>query len=316
MNVLFRADSSFAIGTGHIMRDLVLANKYKNKGYNIHFVTLDLKGNINSKIIDSGFSLINLESNDINELCDIVNRLKIDLLVIDHYKIDYNVEKSIKEKTSVKILSFDDTYERHYSDIILNHNVSADAKKYTSLVPEFCELRCGPKFTLLRDEFYEEKKKQKTSTNSIKNILIALGGSDTFEMNIKVLKSLKYYDNYYIKVVTTSANTNLEKLKKYIYRYKNIKLYINSNKIASLINESDLVIVTPSVILNEVIFMKKPFIAIKVVENQQFVSDFFAKKGFFVIEKNNLSLLRIFFEKMNLKSIRDKMYIKLRKFKG
>ncbi len=27
-NILFRADSSSTIGTGHIMRDLVLTNKY------------------------------------------------------------------------------------------------------------------------------------------------------------------------------------------------------------------------------------------------------------------------------------------------
>ena len=32
MNILIRADSSSTIGTGHIMRDLVLAQKYSKKG--------------------------------------------------------------------------------------------------------------------------------------------------------------------------------------------------------------------------------------------------------------------------------------------
>ena len=31
MNILVRADSSSYIGTGHIMRDLVLAKEYKNE---------------------------------------------------------------------------------------------------------------------------------------------------------------------------------------------------------------------------------------------------------------------------------------------
>jgi len=37
--ILFRADSSSTIGTGHIMRDLVLAQKYAKKGYKIIFGT-------------------------------------------------------------------------------------------------------------------------------------------------------------------------------------------------------------------------------------------------------------------------------------
>ena len=45
MNILFRADSSSTIGTGHIMRDLVLATQYKDA--NITFVTQNLDGNIN-----------------------------------------------------------------------------------------------------------------------------------------------------------------------------------------------------------------------------------------------------------------------------
>ena len=40
MNILVRADSSSYIGTGHIMRDLVLAKQYLNE--NIIFATQDL----------------------------------------------------------------------------------------------------------------------------------------------------------------------------------------------------------------------------------------------------------------------------------
>ena len=56
-NILFRADSSSTIGTGHIMRDLVLAKQYKNS--NIIFATQDLDGNINYKIKEAGYQFIN-----------------------------------------------------------------------------------------------------------------------------------------------------------------------------------------------------------------------------------------------------------------
>lgn len=44
MNILFRADSSSTIGTGHIMRDLVLAKQYSDD--KIVFATQELDGNI------------------------------------------------------------------------------------------------------------------------------------------------------------------------------------------------------------------------------------------------------------------------------
>ena len=52
MNILIRADSSSYIGTGHIMRDLVLVKQYKNE--NIIFATQDLIGNVNYKIVEAG----------------------------------------------------------------------------------------------------------------------------------------------------------------------------------------------------------------------------------------------------------------------
>ena len=62
MNVLFRADSSSFVGTGHIMRDLVLAKKYKQKNHNISFACIDYKGNINHKIVENNYEVILLKS--------------------------------------------------------------------------------------------------------------------------------------------------------------------------------------------------------------------------------------------------------------
>ena len=86
MNILVRADSSSYIGTGHIMRDLVLAKQYKNE--NIIFATQDLVGNINHKIIEAGYKIELLKSNDFKELNDLIKKLNIDMIIIDNYDID------------------------------------------------------------------------------------------------------------------------------------------------------------------------------------------------------------------------------------
>ena len=66
MNISFRADASSSIGTGQIMRDLVLAQQYSSS--KIFFATQNLQGNINFKIAESGYRVEILKSNDIKEL--------------------------------------------------------------------------------------------------------------------------------------------------------------------------------------------------------------------------------------------------------
>ncbi len=291
-NILFRADSSSTIGTGHIMRDLVLASQYKDS--NIIFATQDLDGNINKKIKEAGYKVELLKSNSLKEVTELVNKYNIEMIVIDHYGIDYKYEKKLKKKTGVKILSFDDTYEKHFCDILLNHNISANEKRYKGLVPKNCELRCGSKYTLLRDEFIEQKTK--------KTIFLSMGGADNSNLNIKVLNVLSQFHNIEVNLITTTANQNLKKLKEFAKRNRWVDLYINSTEIAKLMKKSDFVIVPPSVTLNEVYFMEIPFIAIQTADNQQDMSRYLIEHKYFILKKfNKNKLLKVlnFFLKEN-----------------
>jgi len=283
-NILIRTDSSSSIGLGHVMRDLVLAKEYPNS--NIIFATQNLKGNINKKIFESGYDLKILQSNNKKELVLLIKRLKIDLLIIDHYKITYKEEKYIKENSDVKILALDDTYEKHYCDILLNHNLGANPKKYKNLVPSFCKLKCGEKHTLLRDEFHKEKHKiQNTKKSKVKTVFIAMGGVDYNNINIEILKTLSKFKNLKIHIITTSSNNNLKKLKRYTTKIKNIKLHINTTQIAKLMRKSDFAIITPSVTANEAYFMGLPFIAIKTAENQKNLYNYLRRKRYLTLKK-------------------------------
>ena len=290
MNILIRTDSSSTIGTGHIMRDLVLASQYKYD--TIIFATQNLPGNINHKIIESNYQLSLLESNSISELNNLIKQYKINMLIIDHYDIDYTLEMQLKNlNPHLTIMVLDDTYEKHYCDILLNHNISSDKKKYHTLVPHFCELRCGNQYTLLRDEFKKEKRKKKTKNSQIK-ILIAMGGADTAQLNIPILKILKNFTNISTTVVTTTANQELEKLKNYCKYKKWVNLQINTNHMATLMAQSNFAIVTPSVTINEVYFMNLPFIAIKTASNQEDIYQFLHKKKFFTMKQFNTIKLK------------------------
>ena len=281
--ILFRANSSSDIGTGHIMRDLVLAKEYI---YNrVIFATEDLEGNINHKIKEANYDIEILKSNSIDELDRLIKRLDVDMIVIDNYDIDYDYEKKLKTlNPKLTIMVLDDTYEKHYCDILLNHNISANKSKYRDLVPKHCELRCGREYRLVRDEFKKEK--------NGKNLFLAIGGSDPHQLIPTILNTFAKYLNININVVTSSANRNLPKLRRYASYKDNVTLHIDSTKIAKLMRQSDFAIVTPSVILNEIDYMNIPFIAIKTAENQNDMFNYLKEKRAFVLDGFNRDLFK------------------------
>ncbi len=293
-NILFRADSSSTIGTGHIMRDLVLAEQFEDAG--IVFATRDLPGNINHKIKEKNYQVEILESDTLEELDALIKRLDIDMIVIDHYGIDYSFEKQLKiQNSKLNIMVLDDTYEKHYCDILLNHNIYAEESRYRGMVPEHCELRCGSRYTLLRDEFRKEKKRKGRESkiqNSEFKILIAMGGADHSNINIDILKALQDLQNIHLDVVTTTANRHLYELKEYVKESSAVTLHINTDKIAKLMSGADLAIVTPSVTLNEIFYMELPFIAVKTAENQGEMYEYLRKNGLPVLDRFNPSRLK------------------------
>lgn len=311
MNILIRVNSSSSIGLGHLSRCLVLANKYKKKNNRVIFACEELKGNANNLILEKGFELLILKNQNVDELIDTCKVNNIDLIVFDSYEFDYKYEKSIKQKLDIKLLCFDDTYEKHYCDILLNHNISAKKSKYKNKVPKFCKLKCGSKFTLLRDEFTKSKKVKYSKTKKLNRVLVMIGGTDHSFINIKILEALlKSKSDFKIDVVTTTSNANLKDLEKYIQNKKSITLHVNSLEVAKLMSKNDFAIITPSVTLNEVMYMKLPFIAVKTAKNQKFMYEFLREKRLLVLKKfkkrefkNNLDFLIKNYKKIYKRSL-------------
>lgn len=294
MNILIRCDSSNTIGLGHLNRSLILAKKYSEKN-KIFFATLNLQGNQNQLIIENDFINISLKDNSIQVLKNTILQYNIEMLIIDHYQIDYNFEYSLKQiLPTLKLMVIDDVYNKHYCDILLNHNISAKKTKYNNLVPSFCTILCGSKYTLIRNEFLKIKPIHK---NNKKHILLIFGASDNQNLSLKVFNILKRYKNIHINIATTSANIHLPNL---VTRFRNhfqTTLHIDSQNIAKLMQQSKLIITTTSSTIHEVLFLRKRFIGIKVAKNQTKMYLYLKKKNYPVLEKYNKIQLNKFISK-------------------
>lgn len=285
-NILIRCDSSSVLGIGHLMRSLVLAKQFSEA--KVSFATLSLDGDCNYLILEAGYTNHILHSNTFGELDVLVKKMGIDLLVLDHYELDYAFEKQLKAANKkLTLMVLDDTYKRHFCDILLNHNIYAEAKKYKDLVPEGCELRCGAQYTLLREEFAKPKEI---------SVFVAMGGADVSSLAPKIVALLLEYPNIRVELLTTRANANLEKLKTYCKKDARITLHIESKDLATLARQSHFAIIAAGVLANELYAMGVPFIAIKTAPNQKEMLRFLKKQNYRVLKKFDEAQLHSFIQ--------------------
>lgn len=215
MNVVFRADASVLIGTGHVMRCLTLANALIQSGHNCHFICREHSGHLGDLIRNHGFDLSLLAPSHTTGDCDgqstphanwlgaswledaeqtkrRLNGMSVDWLVVDHYALDARWE-SVMAPFVGRILAIDDIADRpHRCEVLLDQNLGRREGDYDGLIPPTAIPVVGPRYALLRPEFvqWREKSLARRRDPEVKRILVSLGGVDRTNITGRVLEAL------------------------------------------------------------------------------------------------------------------------------
>lgn len=302
MNIIIRTDSSIHIGTGHVMRCLTLADELRKDGANLEFICRELEGNIIDIIQGKGYIVNKLPEpeQDENELTSYAKWLGtkwetdaeqtkiilkdkgeiIDLLIIDHYALDIKWESRLKGYTE-KIMVIDDLANReHKADILLDQNYVENMEtRYDKLVPASCKKLLGPKYVLLRPEFYEAKAKLRTRDGKVKRILIFFGGSDPTNETSKAIKAVEMLNRPDISVdVVVGAGNPQQKEIESLCTELNYNYYCQVNNMAELMLKADLAIGAGGATTWERCFLGLPAICLVIAENQEEVIRKLAQK--------------------------------------
>ncbi|EKO3593547.1 UDP-2,4-diacetamido-2,4,6-trideoxy-beta-L-altropyranose hydrolase [Vibrio metschnikovii] len=229
MKVVFRVDASQYIGSGHVMRCLVLAEQLRAEHWDVKFSCLPQPGDLISLIEQKGFSVIRLtspiqfhtprfdgdysvwlqrsEQEDAEDF--IKNFSQMEWVVVDHYGIGNLWERQVKAKFNCHILSIDDLNRDHESDIILDQNLWPDLyQRYLKCRAK--KLR-GPTYALLRPRFRELKNNPPPKVNQV---IAFFGGGDLTHECRKLLIAANQisYLPFKLKVVTGRQNSDYEEL--------------------------------------------------------------------------------------------------------
>lgn len=305
MKILFRVDSSNLIGSGHLMRCLTLAQKYRKEGHNIAFVCRDLEGNLAGIVKEQGFQLYMLptaskddtltgydkwltvsQAQDAAETIELMQKNgKVNRLVVDSYAIDEIWEKIVRPYTNEIFVIDDLANRRHDCDFLLDQNYYLDKEeRYKGLVPTNCRLLLGPKYALLRDEFYKAKEKIKPRDGQLHNILVFYGGVDATDETSKALQALirlksnGELPDVEITAVVGASNVIKDEIANICHK-AGFKYLCQVNNMAELMAEADLMLGAGGTTTWERCFLGLPAIVTAVAENQLKVCEDCAEAG-------------------------------------
>lgn len=242
---LFRCDSSFRIGTGHIIRCMNLALHLRDSGYECHFLCQKLEGSITSVLRSQGFPVTEVSA-DIGSILDVFENIRaksstgiIEIFVLDHYGIDLELEKVIFDRVR-KLIVLDDLGNReHFCHILVDYNYRSDYTTIYQQLPTFTRRFFGPQFAILRKEFYEIPHSQiRTWENGSSRILVFFGGSDEKGYSLQFLNCLRAHNTEFPTGVSwtlllASSCRHLDEIRA-SEALENVSIEINSENIGRL----------------------------------------------------------------------------------
>ena len=297
MKVTFRVDASLFIGSGHVMRCLVLADILKSRGFSVYFACLPQLGDMIAYIRDRGFDVLELTPSclpmtpshsadykawlqrsveeDANDFLSKVDYSE--WVIVDHYALDREWESIIIGKLSCATLSIDDLNREHCSDIILDQNLWPNLEERYSNCSATKLL--GPEYALLRESFSILRGSPRDSISN--QLLVFFGGTDPTNECEKFILAANEFKRlpFNTILITGRINPRFDTLSK-LNQNRSVAIYKNLESFDLSLSNSKYAIGASGVSNWERFCLKVPASIVSVAENQVVLSNYLSDLGF------------------------------------
>jgi UDP-2,4-diacetamido-2,4,6-trideoxy-beta-L-altropyranose hydrolase len=304
MRVVIRADASLEIGTGHVMRTLTLADALRGIGANCSFVCRMHDGNLKRLISERGYEVhalpkvsniflttdsvrhanwlgVNWEV-DAKETYEVIGSKRVDLMIVDHYALDYRWEQYLRNLSN-KIMVIDDLADRrHECNLLLDQNYGRSQSKYQDLLPHKAVKLLGPKYALLASNYSDSRKHSYSKNSVVKRILIFFGGgSDKFDVTGLTLNAFTAleFSHIWLDIVVSNKYAYMDALKHKVKKRGNANIYYSLADLAGLMQIADIAVGAGGTTTWERCSMGLPSIVICVAANQKLICEALADRG-------------------------------------
>ena len=235
MKVLFRVDSSFKIGSGHISRSVIVARELKRKGFDIAFACARLPGNLISEV-KTEFKVVELSvqddvsksedwhttfnwGDDSREVVEQVSQWRPDVFWVDHYGVGHRWQKRLQENfpSSSQVVVDDLANRELIGSFVINPNLIAIAPGvYEKLVPKYTGVCFGPTFGAytIAPNFIKARENANERT-SLKSILVFFGSAESGGAALSFASALlksEIKDEFLFTIIAGKLNQDFEQI--------------------------------------------------------------------------------------------------------
>ncbi|CAE6881393.1 Spore coat polysaccharide biosynthesis protein [Vibrio sp. B1REV9] len=292
MKVVFRVDASLLIGSGHVMRCLVLADELGQKGYDIEFACSPLDGDMRAFIRERGFNVITLakpqriiapqhdadyeawlQKSVTEDAQDFLAAVKAaDLVVTDHYAIGAEWQEKIVAVLDCCLLAIDDLGRCHRADLVLDQTLGRSEVDYAS---SNTEALVGSEYALLRMDFSNKREAalSRQLSDAPLKVLVSMGGIDAPNATLKVLESLCCHINADFTVLLSPRAPHFQQVNAWCLTQPNVRHQEFVSDMASVMLEHDIAIGAPGTTSWERACLGLPNIIVPLAENQQLICE-------------------------------------------
>ena len=258
-----RVDSGQHVGMGHMYRCIHLAKAMELRGFKVSFACRSHKDNINNLVSKNNFCLFEREpdhfyldknvepanwtggsaESEVDFIRDSIKKMgQVDILLFDHYGIDYRVEESFSDH---KRFVIDDLAKvDHQCEYVLNQNYYAKFLDYTKKINNYdqCQFFFGPEYAILNQDFFNLRDLQFDPIKQINTVSSFFGGYDVTGESKKVIQafiSSKISDQVHLNIILSKNHRDFQKVSDLANSASNISVLNFVEHMARLIKGSD-----------------------------------------------------------------------------
>lgn len=193
--LIIRADASVAIGTGHVMRCLALAQAWQDEGGHCIFAMAEATHATERRVRAEKFDVFYVTASpgtrqDAAQIAALAGTHHASWVVVDGYQFDLEYQRNLKT-AGLRVLFLDDTgqCESYCADVVLNQSIHASERTYGNR-ESYTQLLLGPQYVTLRREFekWREWKRQIPAVG--RRLLVTIGGSDPDKLTFRLIEAL------------------------------------------------------------------------------------------------------------------------------
>jgi len=285
--LVIRADAAHAMGHGHVMRCLALAQAWQDRGGDCIFATAEplpvLESRLRSEHIP--VAVIDARPGSIEgagQFAELARKNNARWIVVDGYQFGVEYQRVLKN-AGHRVLAVDDyaCIGTHVADIVLDQNAGASEKLYTNAAPG-SKLLLGSRYAILRREFKAWRNWKREIPQTAKKILVTMGGSDPQNLTLSVVQALNsiHAEGIEAIVVVGSNNPHVQELNELARNTQHrIRIEIDPLNMAELMAWADVAIIAGGGTLWELLYMHCPVVSYARNAQQEAIISYLASSG-------------------------------------